>query len=276
MPSWNTSTITWPVWTYEWHTWTHTVVFRADEHEFTSEQATSALIKFFGITTDLTVDITQSVASSLRQVHLRLHQTTRQKYAVITIQRLLTAIIHSVCGYNSLYNPITITKYMSFDKRVHTTYYNTTKSTISPPLYTTFVDRPHNGFHILFFLVNQLKTRAHELYVRLYSVDGKQHAHPHAPIAALKHNHTRTPTSSMIPLSVSVYTSFIYATPIILYSPPYYKTSYTRNPLFISLVYSQHHYFLSMAPPSPPRAQSFPYPIHSPTEITQVTLHYNR
>ena len=97
---------------------------------------------------------------------------------------------------------------MSFDKRVHTTYYNTTKSTISPPLYTTFVDRPHNGFHILFFLVNQLKTRAHELYVRLYSVDGTQHAHPprtHRCPQTQSHSYPNLINDTIISISLYVF-----------------------------------------------------------------------
>ena len=92
------------------------------KHEFTSEQATATPTKLFVITTTLTVNITQSAASSLRKAHLCLQQTTRQKYTVITIQRLFTALVHSVYWYNPLCNPIVIPKCLSFDKWVHVTY----------------------------------------------------------------------------------------------------------------------------------------------------------
>ena len=68
---------------------------RDEKHELTTEQNITAPKKYFGITNTLIVDITQSAVSSIRQAYLRLKQTMRQQYAVMTIQLLLTALVHS-------------------------------------------------------------------------------------------------------------------------------------------------------------------------------------
>ena len=166
-----------------------------DEHEFNHDNilTTPAPSTFFGIKTTLTADITQSAQSSLQQAHIRLLQTTRQQYTIVTIQRLLTALVHSVCGYNPLCTLIPITQCLAFDKKVHHTYRRTTKSTITQPSHATFLDRTHHGLHIPSLLVNQLKSRARELDVRLNSADANQHAPPRARLAALKQNHRGTP-----------------------------------------------------------------------------------
>ena len=166
-----------------------------EEHELTthSDEAMPAPSKFFGIMTTLTADITTSAKLSLKQAHIRLQQTTRRQYTIVTIQRLLTALVHSVCGYNPLCNPIPIQSCLSFDRKVHSTYRRATKSTITQPPHATFIDRAHHGLHIPSLLVNQLKSRARELDVRLNSTDPHQHAPPRARLAALSNNHRSTP-----------------------------------------------------------------------------------
>ena len=62
---------------------------------------------------------------------------------------------------------------------------------MSQPPHATFLNRQYHGLHIPSLLVNQFKSRARELNVRINSIDVKQHAYPPAYIAALQHNHTR-------------------------------------------------------------------------------------
>ena len=83
--------------------------------------------------------------------------------------------------------------YLFFDKRVHVAYRKATKNTMTQPPDVVSIYRQYHGLHISFLTINQLKSHARELDVRINSVDATQQAHPRTRMVALEHNHTRTP-----------------------------------------------------------------------------------
>lgn len=104
------------------------------------------------------------------------HSNKTRWISHITIQCLLTFLVYSVCGYNPLCLPISITDCLMFDKRVHTTYRKTTNTTIIQLSYTTFIDRQHNGLYIPSLLVNQLKSvRRNWMYALTQSMRHNMH-----------------------------------------------------------------------------------------------------
>ena len=119
--------------------------------------------------------------------------TEIRENAAPSVQNLITALVHSVCDYNPLCNPINIPKYLFFNKRVHATYRKLTKRIISQPSHAILSNRQHHGLHIFSFQDDQLKSHTHELNVRIDSTDTTQHAQPRVRFAYLEHNHTRTP-----------------------------------------------------------------------------------
>ena len=98
-----------------------------------------------------------------------------------------------MCNYDPLYTLIPHQHCLKFDKRTHNLYLATTAHTQTQPAHATFLNRRHHHLHIPSMLNQQLKSCARELDVRPDSNEPFQSAFPRARLAALHHNHTRTP-----------------------------------------------------------------------------------
>ena len=146
--------------------------------------------------------------------------------------------LRSLCGYNSHCSPINTPNYLSFDKRVHTTYPQSNKKHILPTTPCYFFDRQHHFLHIYSFLDNQLKSHANELGIRINSDDTTQHAHPSTRITVLKHNHTRTPNLIIdTVLSLSLYVFHLCDVDQTIITIVLHDLLHTRNPPPTPLTY---------------------------------------
>jgi len=103
---------------------------------------------FFGIPHTLTGDNTQAPVMCLASAYVRLKETRRTRYSIITLQMLLCSLVISVCGYNPLCSQIPVDKCLTFDRAVHAKYIKDTKHTITQPAHATFLSRDHHGLHI--------------------------------------------------------------------------------------------------------------------------------
>ena len=139
------------------------------------------------------------------------------------------------------------------------------------PSHSIFLDRQHHGLHIASLLVNQLKSRARELDVRLNSVDTTKYVHPRACIATLKHSHTRTPNliNDTI-LSLSRYGFYLHDAHQPLIVVILQDLLYTQSSAHLLDLPSTSH--LHTPTPVIPlfsfRTQSYPYPSRSSTRVT--------
>ena len=139
-------------------TTTRTVSHPTDNIELREHSALKST-NFFNIPHTLTGGITQVPVKYLKVVYVRLKETKRTQYSIITLQILLRSLVISVCGFILLCSYIPIEKYITIDRAVHAKYIKDTKHTITQPDHATFLSWDHYGLYIPFLLLTQLQGR---------------------------------------------------------------------------------------------------------------------
>ena len=105
---------------------------------------------FFGIPHTLTANISTAPTQSLRKAHTRLNTTRRAKLHLVTIQRLLSSLKHSMCSHNLLCTLIPYQHCLKFDKRTHNLYLSATPHTYGhnlPTLHFSTANTTASIFH---------------------------------------------------------------------------------------------------------------------------------
>ena len=117
------------------------------EREFREHAAITTKL-FFGIQHTLEGDISRPPIKCQASAYIRLKDTNRHKYSIVSIQTLLRSLVISVCGYNPLCNQIPSDKCLTFDQALHSKYIRDTRCTVTQPAHATFLSRDHHGLHI--------------------------------------------------------------------------------------------------------------------------------